>query len=675
MARTSAPRDAPSLATLAGPVKKDDIAAAGPSATASVRATYERHRERRAREVASFDARSRRIATVRLSLAVTVLALVGGIAWARLGAWAWAALGATLAAFVVLVVLHARVHDARERAAAGLRFHERGLARLAHAWDQLPVTSVRFQSRDHPFSGDLDVFGRASLMQLVDVTETRFGEEHLARLLSLESPGEWPDDVVARQQAVRDLAGRSAFREALAMAGGVLAEEKPDPSPMLVWAESKDAMRPSPLTAWVLSAIAVAAPVFGIVLHAPAGTLVASVLVVLVVGIGLGVRLTPVLEAVSARESAVTRWRAMIAVVERERFEAPLLLGLQDRLARGPRRASEELGALERIVGFVDARRNEVFRFFIGPLLMWDVHCTAALLRWRARAGGRVRGWLDALGELEALSGLAAFAFEHPEFAWPEPASEPMLDARGLGHPLIADNQRVGNDVRLPSAGRALIVTGSNMSGKSTLLRALGVNAVLAFAGAPACARALTIGPARVATSMRIEDSLDQGVSHFYAELQRLKRVLDRAVAASKRRNKNAASERRNENAASERRNENAASKRRRNEDRERIENGEPVLFLLDEILHGTNSRERVLGARAIVEQLVEHGALGAVSTHDLGIAALERELSGRVHNVHFEEQVEGEKMTFDYVLRPGVVQSSNALRLMRALGIIASEI
>jgi DNA mismatch repair ATPase MutS len=272
-----------------------------------------------------------------------------------------------------------------------------------------------------------------------------------------------------------------------------------------------------------------------------------------------------------------------------------------------------------------------MFRFLIGPLLMWDVHCAWALLRWRARAGSRLRGWLDALGEIEALASLGAFAFEHPDFAWPEPTAQPMLDAGSLGHPLIADDRRVGNDVRLPSAGRALVVTGSNMSGKSTLLRAIGVNAVLAFAGAPVCARTMRIGPARVATSMRVDDSLEQGVSHFYAELRRLKQVIDLAREPGR---------------------------------------VQPVLFLFDEILHGTNSRERVIGACAVVRELLAVGALGAVSTHDLGITALERELGGSVENVHFEEQVAGDAMTFDYVLRPGIVQSSNALRLMRAMGI-----
>jgi DNA mismatch repair ATPase MutS len=433
------------------------------------------------------------------------------------------------------------------------------------------------------------------------------------------------------------MATRAAFREALATAGGVLADEKPDPAPLLGWAEKTGGLpRVLAVLAWVLPAVVIGLIALGPVLGLSTRVVTIAVIAQIAVGIAVGVRLTPMLSAASSRESAATRWRSMIAAVEAEPFEAPLLVRLRERLAAGKRTASQEIAALERIVAFVDARQNEVFRLLVGPLLMWDVHCAFALLRWRARAGAQVRGWLDALGEVEALASLGGFAHEHPGFAWSEPAPEPCFEARGMGHPLIAHAQRVGNDVRLPSAGKALVVTGSNMSGKSTLLRAVGVNAALAFAGAPVCAAALRIGPARIATSMRIEDSLEQGVSHFFAELRRLKRVLDMAHEGH-------------------------------------AEDGAPrppVLFLLDEILHGTNSRERVIGACAVVRELLACGALGAVSTHDLGITALERELGGKVDNVHFEEQVQGEAMTFDYALRPGIVQSSNALRLMRAVGI-----
>ena len=599
------------------------------------RATYEQARDARAREVAALDARDARIATARLSLAAAALAILGCVAWGRLGPWAWVCFAFVLVAFAALVFVHASVRDAKERAAAALRFHERGLARIAHDWDRLPINGARFRSAEHPFAVDLDVFGRASLMQLVDATETRGGEECLARLLSLQSLGTWPDDLVDRQKAARDLSERFAFREALSMAGAILSEERPDPAPLIDWAERTDALpRIVIWSAWVLPAIAVAALALAGLLHARAGAVTAIVVAQLGLGLAFGRRLAPMVLVISTSESAVTRWRGMIAFVEREAFEAPLLAKLRQRLAGTSTPASRELAALVRIVGYADALRNETFRFFIGPFLMWEAHCASALLRWRARAGTRLRGWLEALAEVEALASLGTFAFEHPDFAWPEPAGEPVFIAKALGHPLIADDRRVGNDVHLPRKGSALIVTGSNMSGKSTLLRAMGVNAVLAFAGAPVCARALIIGPARVATSMRIEESLEQGVSHFYAELRRLRRVLDSADETT----------------------------------------GSAVLFLLDEILHGTNSRERVIGALAVLTELIGRGALGAVSTHDLGITALEGEIGPTVQNVHFEEQVNGDRMTFDYVLRPGVVQSSNALRLMRAVGIRVPE-
>ena len=564
-------------------------------------------------------------------LAGAALGLVGGIVWGHLGTWAAATLGLLVLTFVALVVAHARVLETKERASATLRFHERGLSRLEHAWARLPLTSERFRAAAHPFASDLDVFGRGSLMQLVDATETRLGEERLATLLSLEEPGTWPDDVAARQAAVRDLACRPGFREALATAGGVTGDDRPDPAALMTWAEGTDTIPPALrllgflvpvalLVVWMGGAARGGAPRFGLV----------ATVVALMLGGWVGVRLTPMLSAASAREQAFTRWRVMIGVIERETFEAPLLTRLRDTLRVNGRNASDEIAALERIVGFVDARRNEVFRLLVGPLLMWDVHCAWVLLRWRHRTGAHVRGWLEALGQVEALASLGGFAFEHPAFAWPELIAEPGVVAQALGHPLVADARRVDNDVSLPAAGRALVVTGSNMSGKSTLLRALGVNLILATAGGPVCARSARFGPARIATSMRIEDSLEEGVSHFYAELRRLKRVIDLAQAPGR----------------------------------------VPVLFLLDEILHGTNSRERVLGACAVVRELVSRGALGVVSTHDLGITALGHELGSQVQNVHFEEQVEGDQMTFDYILRPGIVQSSNALRLMRAVGI-----
>jgi len=600
------------------------------------RATYKSGRERHGAVVTLLDTRASRIARARLFLAVVALGCLAAAVWWRPSGWAWPVLAADALLFAVLVVVHARLDERARRASTAVRFYERGLARLDHDWDRLPTANGRPAAPDHPFASDLDVFGRASVMQVVDATETHFGQDTLAEWLAATDPGPWPGRMMDRQKAVRELADRLSFREALATAGGVLSDERPDPSQLLRWAAGTQVLAPALRVGvrWLPVATA-GALATAHALGAPGETLTLMVVLAMAAGILASRSVPRTLDAVSARESTATRWRAMLAAIEGEPFAAPLLLGLQARLSTDGRRASEELAALERIIGFVDARRNELFRFFIGPLLMWDIHCAVALERWRARAGARLRGWLDAIGEVEAAAGLAAFAFEHPEFAWPEPSPTPTFEALGLAHPMIPSERRVANDVRLSAAGRALVVTGSNMSGKSTLLRAIGVNAILAFAGAPVCARSLRIGALRVATSMRVEDSLAQGVSHFYAEVRRLKRVVDLAHEPPP---------------------------------------APPVLFLLDEILHGTNSRERVLGASAVVRDLLAHGGLGAVSTHDLGITALGRELGGAVENVHFEEQVTGDAMTFDYALRPGIVESSNALRLMRSMGIEVVE-
>ncbi|HVY45133.1 MAG TPA: hypothetical protein VHB21_04600, partial [Minicystis sp.] len=257
-----------------------------------------------------------------------------------------------------------------------------------------------------------------------------------------------------------------------------------------------------------------------------------------------------------------------------------------------------------------------------------------ALERWRGRVGGRVAAWIQALAEVEALASLGGFAADHPAFTFADiEDGPPSLAAASLGHPLLDDARRVPNDVALGrDAPAALLVTGSNMSGKSTLLRAIGVNVALALAGAPCCAKRLALTPVTLRTSMRVRDSIREGVSHFYAELARLKAVVDGADA------------------------------------------GERVLFLLDEVLHGTNSRERRIGAKAVALHLVDAGAIGAVTSHDLGLADLAAESRGRITCVHFEEQVDAGKMTFDYRLKPGVVASGNALRLMRELGLPVPE-
>jgi hypothetical protein len=621
--------------------------------------------------VAVEDRTIRLVGTVRLVVAAGVIGLIGAIVWASLVPLAWGGVIALTALFVVLVVVHQRAFARRARAEAVKCFHERGIERMTGRWAEHPRDGAAFKSEGHPYSGDLDIFGRASLFQLLATTETSFGERALAASLSPAAvpaieDSAWRDDVVARQVAVKELAGKLSFRERLSAVTHVVSSEKPDPMPFVEWAETAKPLSPPAavrLVSWVLPVLAIAAMAFASRLGPLRMAWVAVVLLELGFLAWQRARVAPILLAASSKEGSLGRFEEVFRVLEdgtsgdsapgvvkhdgtsgdsapgvvklSPRFDAPLLRKLEEELRAGGAEVTREMARLGRIISFVDARQNEVFRLFVAPVLLWDFHCAVALDRWRSRVGLRIRRWFEVLGEIEALASLATLPFDSPSYAWPEPTPGAGFEATALGHPLLPASSRVDNDVSLPGpagspkTGRALIVTGSNMSGKSTLLRAIGINAVLAMAGAPVCAKRLAIGRVSVATSMRVSDSLEAGVSHFFAELKTLRRVVDLA--------------------------------------KERP----PVLFLLDEILHGTNSRERLIGARAIVRSLTDLGAFGAVSTHDLGIAKPVPELEGRVRNVHFQEQVDATgTMTFDYLLREGVVESSNALRLMRAVGL-----
>ena len=607
------------------------------------RETHEAALAARKQELEVLERRSGTVATARLVVVGAVFALLAAMTWGPVPSrQGWFGVGALVLGFAVLVVFHTRVHARKDEKQAAVRFHERTLERMAGRWRGFASTGERWAVPTHPYAGDLDVFGRASLFQLLDATSTRYGEEVLARWLSGEDQGsDFFATVAARQAAVRDLAERVALREQLAVVGSLLDDTKPDPRPFVMWAgqsaaKEGGALPPSlKLVAVVLPLVTVATAVAGAVGAVHRALFLVPFAVAVATLAALRPRMHKVLEAASSKESALSRYGGMLALLENEKFEAKLLVGLQERLRESGASATREMASLSRIVSFLDARNNEVFRLFVGPTLMWGLWCALALEGWRLRAGRVAFGWFRALAELEALASLAGFAFERPDHVFPEVTPEPVFEAQALGHPLIDEGKRVANDVDLAGPGRALIVTGSNMSGKSTLLRAIGVNVVLANVGAPVCARRMRVGRLRVATSMRVSDSLEEGTSRFYAELKKLKLVLDVA---------------------------------RRAGDAGGAEG--TVLFLLDEILHGTNTRERLIGARAILKALLARGAMGAVSTHDLGLGDLEAELPDDVRNVHFEEQVSGDEMTFDYRLRQGVVQSSNALRLMKIVGL-----
>jgi MutS domain V len=549
----------------------------------------------------------------------------------------WVIVGLCWLVFFVVVAVHGGIVSQETEVKARIGILDRWLSRTL---DKLPESLPNSPTPNpaHPYAVDLDVFGASSVFQLLDDTRTSPGTSTLAMWLSMRAT---PEEIASRQAAVRELSERAMFREDLA-ALGIAGETRGRPvEPLVEWSEMPPVLNSStdhlavraafvlvPTTLILLTTSLVlgdnASPLLHRAWYVPFG-------LQLVLLFFIGGKVAPMLAKAASKEAPFGRYKGIFARIEAEPFDSPRLQALKAALGIGGdgRPASHELETFENILGYVELRHSGLVHLLANVFLLWDVFCGYAMDRFRARAGKNVRGWFKSLGEIEALSSIGAFAYEHPAYAFPEvEAGAPRFEAEGLGHPLIPGGRRIGNSVDLPGPGHSLLITGSNMSGKSTWLRSMGLAAVLAQTGAPVCAKKLRMTPLSVRTSMRISDSLEHGVSHFYAELEKLKSVVDAA-------------------------------------NRE-----EPVFFLLDEVLHGTNSRERNIGARAVVVHLLEKNAIGAVTSHDLALAELADTTKGQVVNVHFKELVHEGKMTFDYVLSPGVVSTTNALRLMKLVGI-----
>jgi DNA mismatch repair ATPase MutS len=333
--------------------------------------------------------------------------------------------------------------------------------------------------------------------------------------------------------------------------------------------------------------------------------------------------------ALSSGERAFVRFEETFAAIDRQTFAHPRLVSLKAGIQPSGPSVSERLARFARLMGFAELKTSGQMHPVINVLTLWDLHVLFRVERWRGEHGVGVRGWFDALAQLEALSAFAGYAFERPDDVFPQLADEGFrFEAKALGHPLL--DRPVRNDVSLPGPGQALIITGSNMSGKTTLMRTMGLNTVMALAGLPVTASSLLVGRAQVLTSMRVKDSLERGVSYFYAEVQRIKLLLDTARTHQR-----------------------------------------ACLFLLDELFMGTNARERSLASKHLMRELLDLGASGAVTTHDLALCELEAELPGKTRNVHFRDQVSEGEMTFDYTLRDGVVTTTNALEVLKRAGVV----
>ena len=578
----------------------------------------------RAEHTAS-ERRSRRLGNARLATGLAAVAIAGlsiGAGW--FSPW-W--LLAPLVVFVILAAIHSRVDVRRDASLRGSEYYARALARIEHKWIGKGQTGDAYRDPKHLYADDLDLFGVGSLFELLCTARTATGERTLAGWLL--QPAD-PATARSRQEAVAELKDRLDLREAMALMGEDLRAAIDDRA-MKTWGE-QPRVNFFAGARWLALLVAMGAVVTLILFLAQmigSRPLLGFVLAELILALALRDGVRAAQESVSTPARELKLLGQLLERLENESFSAPHLQRLTRSLDTRGITASAEIQRLERLVDHLDSARNEFFRVLAAPLL-WKSQFAMAIEAWRQQSGPHIAGWVAAVGEFEALCSLACFAYERPEAVYPELSDPgiPQFDSALVKHPLIDPRHAVGNDVQLGEGCSLWIVSGSNMSGKSTLLRAVGLNAVLAWAGAPVCCTRLRVSPLRIGASIRVNDSLADNKSRFYAEISRLRDIVDLARS------------------------------------------GQPTLFLLDELLSGTNSHDRRIGAAAVIRGLVEKGAIGFVTTHDLALAEITGTLGARARNVHFEDHIENGEIHFDYRLRDGVVERSNALELMRAVGL-----
>jgi hypothetical protein len=534
---------------------------------------------------------------------------------------------APLLVFVGLLLAHERVRRASRLALRSVNFYEWGLARLEDRWAGLGESGARFLDPAHLYAQDLDVFGRGSLFELLCTARTQGGEQTLANWLRAPAA---PSEIRDRQAAVEELRHELDLREDLALRGETV-RASVHPETLIAWARMP--LQQSRLLWWRVATFALAvanvATLIGWLSFALSPLLFFVALVASgLVSAHLRATIHRVLTGVAQAERDLPLLAEVLACFENRRFSCAKLTALRTALEANGSPPSQRIAQLGRLVNLLESGKNQIF-IPLAALVLWPVQVTLAIEAWRVHTRDAIARWLAAVGEFEALCSLAGYAYEHPQDPFPDiVASEVCFDGEALGHPLLPETRCVRNSVRLAQPLQALVVSGSNMSGKSTLLRTVGINAVLAFAGAPVRARRLRLSPLAIGATLRIQDSLQEGSSRFYAEISRLSHLMDLTKGPT------------------------------------------PLLFLLDEILHGTNSHDRRIGAEAIVKGLIERGAIGLVTTHDLALAQVAEALAPHAANVCFEDHFEDGKLVFDYRMRPGVVRKSNALALMRSVGL-----
>ena len=531
-----------------------------------------------------------------------------------------------LVIFLALVYKHSKVEQDLHTVRAMLEIQRRYLSRINGTWVSFDDGGLEFVDANHPYTYDLDIFGPKSLFQWISLAKTVLGRYHLKTLLA--NPSKNLDSIKMRQNAVRELASKLEFCQNLECHGLLINEASRDTGGLISYAEESGSLpkaihiiRFFPLV--TILALVMSISAWGLPLEVPI-VLLALQLLLYFAGYQ---KISSDLSRVYSFQKSLAAFRNMFLLIESEQFKDDYLSTLKSELYNQAEPASICMKRLERISDAINFRYNLIFYFIFNLFLFWDFHCAVYLERWKIQNAKKIRTWFETIGAFEALTSLSVISHIHPEWGFPELQAHSMkIHAQDFGHPLIQSEKCVRNDIDIDKY--SCIITGSNMSGKSTFLRAIGMNLVLAYAGAAVCARKFRCSIMDVYTSMVIRDDLINGISTFYAELTRINMILKQA------------------------------------------DKGQSMLYLIDEVFRGTNSLDRIAGAQVVLRELSKKNVIGLISTHDFELCGLEKDPELNFRNYHFEEQYVQGRIEFDYKLRSGRCTTSNARYLMNMVGI-----
>ncbi len=554
--------------------------------------------------------------------------LVGGLLYRKSSTLAIGVGFVFIAAFIFLMARHNKVKRDLRKCEILRSIYEDFLKRINGGWTTFPDTGEEFLTPDHPYSSDLNIFGAKSLFQLINLTHTFKGRHRLATLFS--SPDCHYENIIKRQGAVKELSAKLDFIEELTLRGMLYKKTAKDPEGLfnaIRQSERVPAILKSPVLHFGLPLLTLASALLaGRVFPWLYLFFLSGLILQLVLFAWSFKTLSPYLGLVHQYKNELETYQKLIELIEEEDFADPYLNGLKGDLLGKNNKASSEIKRITALSEYIDFKHSPLIYFILNALFLWDFHLYRSLERWKKDNTHRVDQWLEILGEYEALASLSALALITPVSTYPDlTQGKPAFSALELSHPYIPYEKRIPNNVTINGVS---IITGSNMSGKTTLLRTVGTNLVLAYAGAPVCAKAMSAGLMSLFTSMRNIDDLSEGVSTFYAELLRIKKIVD-----SSRKEKN-------------------------------------MIFLIDEIFKGTNSKDRIEGAKIVLRGLNKPWTIGLISTHDYELCDLEAEDSLRFSNLHFTESYSNNRIHFDYKLHKGRCKTSNARYLMKMVGL-----